>query len=82
MVFLRNQATSGLLEMTGMVRGWDLQQFYLAGMMPPEKLYDIAAFQNQQRSLLPVDEQSIPFLPLYPPMLSLYGLQRVRLLLG
>lgn len=70
--FFRNQATSGLLEITGLVRGWDFQQFYLAGMMPPEKLYDISAFQNQQRALFPIDEQNIPFLPLYPPMLSLY----------
>jgi hypothetical protein len=55
-----------------LVRGWDFQQFYLAGMMPTDQLYDIKAFQGLQRTLFPVDDQNIPFLPLYPPMVSLY----------
>lgn len=66
--FIQTQVTTGLLESTGMVRGWDFQQFYIAGRMPGSELYDLSAFQKTQRDLFPVDERNIPFLPLYPPM--------------
>jgi hypothetical protein len=70
--FVQTQLTTGLLESTGMVRGWDFQQFYIAGLMPPDQLYDVAAFQTKQRKLFPVDDRNIPFLPLYPPMMASY----------
>jgi Glycosyltransferase family 87 len=69
--WIANQCTPGILEKTGLVRGWDFQQFYLAARMPLHGLYDVDAFQDLQRSLFPVDEQNILFLPLYPPTTAL-----------
>ena len=43
--FAHNQWTTGMFERTGLVRGWDFQQFYVAGRMPADKLYDVEAFQ-------------------------------------
>lgn len=69
--WIANQCTPGILEKTGLVRGWDFQQFWLAARMPLHSLYDVDAFQDLQRSLFPVDEQNILFLPLYPPTTAL-----------
>jgi len=69
------EATPGLTERSGLVRGWDFQQFYLAGLMlnrgQANELYDADRFQAVQRELFPVDEQNIPYLPLYPPVTGL-----------
>lgn len=68
---IAGQCSSGILEKSGLVRGWDFQQFYLAARIPIDSLYDVEAFQNLQKSLFPVDEQNILFLPLYPPVTAL-----------
>ena len=73
--FVATQTSSGIFEATGLVRGWDFQQFYLAGRLiadgKSDALYDVAQFQALQQSLLPVDAQNIPYVPLYPPMIAL-----------
>jgi hypothetical protein len=72
---VRIQSTAGLKERSGLVRGWDFQQFYVSGLMlirgRADGLYDPELFQATQRAVLPVDEQNIPFLPLYPPTTAL-----------
>ncbi|HMO15803.1 MAG TPA: glycosyltransferase family 87 protein [Pirellulaceae bacterium] len=69
--FAHTQWTGSPFEPSGLVRGWDFQQFYLAAHMPPDRLYDREAFQTTQQLLLPVDDKNILFLPLYPPTIAL-----------
>ena len=81
--FVVTQSTIGIYESTGLIRGWDFQQFYLAGKFVAQgreaDLYSMDEFQAAQRALLPVDDQNIPFVPLYPPMIAILVAPLARL---
>lgn len=71
--FVYVEATPGMWERTGRIRGWDFQQFYVAGLMlvqgQADSLYDADRFQAVQHAVLPVP--NLVFFPLYPPTTAL-----------
>lgn len=74
-LFLFLEATPGVLDRRGQVRGRDFLQFYIAGRIVADgevdRLYDQEHFRAIQLSLTEIDEIRPPYFSTYPPLVSL-----------